>query len=46
VSYVDVPLMPTFHPAYLLRYPDGKRQTWEDLKKIMRHLGLEVKRNE
>jgi uracil-DNA glycosylase family 4 len=46
VSYGDIPLMPSFHPAYLLRYPAAKRQTWEDLKKIMRHLGLEVKRNE
>jgi uracil-DNA glycosylase family 4 len=45
MSYMDIPLMPTFHPAYLLRYPAGKRQTWEDLKEIMRHLGLEVKKN-
>jgi DNA polymerase len=45
VSYMDIPLMPTFHPAYLLRYPASKRQTWEDLKEIMRHLGLEVKKN-
>jgi uracil-DNA glycosylase len=45
MSYMDIPLMPTFHPAYLLRYPAGKRQTWEDLKEIMRHLGLEVKKD-
>ncbi len=45
VSYMNVPLMPTFHPAYLLRYPAAKRQTWEDLKEIMRCLGLEVKKN-
>jgi uracil-DNA glycosylase family 4 len=45
MSYMDIPLMPTFHPAYLLRYPAGKRQTWEDLKEIMRHLGLEGKKN-
>lgn len=45
MSYMDIPLMPTFHPAYLLRYPAGKRQTWEDLKEIMGHLGLEVNKN-
>jgi uracil-DNA glycosylase family 4 len=45
VSYTDIPLIPTFHPAYLLRYPAAKRQTWDDLKEIMRHLGLEVKKN-
>lgn len=28
-------LVPTFHPAYLLRSPDKKRETWEDLKKVM-----------
>ena len=44
-SYLDIPVMPTFHPAYLLRNPSAKRQVWEDAKKIMQHLGLEVKRN-
>jgi len=42
-SYLGIPVMPTFHPAYLLRYPSEKRQVWEDVKKIMKHLGLEVK---
>ena len=28
-------LVPTFHPAYLLRSPDKKRETWEDLKLVM-----------
>jgi DNA polymerase len=44
-SYVDIPVMPTFHPAYLLRNPSAKRQVWEDAQKIMKRLGLEVKRN-
>ncbi len=44
-SYVDIPLIPTLHPAYLLRNPSAKRQVWEDAKMIMKHLGLEVKRN-
>jgi uracil-DNA glycosylase family 4 len=27
-------LIPTFHPAYLLRSPDRKREVWEDMKKV------------
>lgn len=33
-----VRVMPTFHPAYLLRDPDKKRETWEDLKLVMAEL--------
>ena len=28
------PLMITFNPSYLIRYPDYKKHSWEDLKKI------------
>ncbi len=35
-----IPLMPTFHPAYLLRSPDEKAKSWTDLKMVMAHLGL------
>lgn len=31
-------LMPTFHPAYLLRNPSDKRLVWEDMKKIKKEL--------
>lgn len=31
-------IMPTFHPAYLLRNPSAKKQVWEDLKKIIVYL--------
>ena len=34
--------MPTFHPAYLLRNPDGKRLVWEDIKSVLRELGAAV----
>jgi DNA polymerase len=34
-SFRSIPLMPTYHPAYLLRSPSQKRKTWQDLKKIM-----------
>ena len=33
-SYRGIPLMPVYHPAYLLRTPSAKREAWEDLKKI------------
>jgi len=42
-TYEGIPLMPTFHPAYLLRNDAAKRPVWEDMKKIMQKLGLEVK---
>jgi len=33
-SYEGIPLMPTFHPAYLLRDPSKKKLAWEDLKSV------------
>ena len=35
-----IPLMPTYHPAYLLRSPGEKQKTWSDLQMVMQHLGL------
>jgi DNA polymerase len=43
-TYRGIALMPTFHPAYLLRYPSKKRLVWEDVKRIMARLGMAVKR--
>ena len=37
-EYEGIPLMPTFHPAYLLRNPSGKRPVWEDMKQVMQRL--------
>jgi len=37
-DYHGTVLMPTFHPAYLLRNPGEKRSVWEDMKKIMKEL--------
>ena len=34
-TFQDIRVMPTYHPAYLLRHPDRKRDVWEDMKKIM-----------
>jgi DNA polymerase len=36
--YQGIPLMPTYHPAYLLRNPGAKKQVWEDVQKIMKVL--------
>jgi DNA polymerase len=33
-----VPVMPTFHPSYLLRNPGAKREVWEDMKMVMARL--------
>lgn len=34
-----VPVMPTYHPAFLLRSPEHKRDVWEDLQRVMTRLG-------
>jgi uracil-DNA glycosylase family 4 len=37
-SYRGVPVLCTYHPAYLLRTPKGKRQAWDDLKQVVARL--------
>ncbi len=37
-DYYGVKVMPTFHPAYLLRDPNKKRETWEDMKMVRDYL--------
>ncbi len=37
-DYKGIPVMPTFHPAYLLRNPKDKWLTWEDMQKVMEKL--------
>lgn len=39
-SYDGIKVMPTYHPAYLLRNPASKKQVWEDVQMIMRELNL------
>lgn len=36
--YGGILLMPTYHPAYLLRNPGAKREVWSDLKRVMEAL--------
>jgi DNA polymerase len=37
-EYNNVPVMPTFHPAYLLRNPKDKWLTWDDMQKVLEKL--------
>lgn len=38
-EWMGVPVMPTYHPAYLLRNPEKKREVWEDIQQLMRAMG-------
>src|ERR1043166_3610091 len=38
----DIPIMPTFHPAYLLRNPAAKREVWDDMKAVLDKLGRKL----
>jgi len=40
LEYRGTRLMPTYHPAYLLRNPSAKSDVWKDLQKVMNVLGL------
>jgi uracil-DNA glycosylase family 4 len=42
LEYEGVRLMPTYHPAYLLRTPGAKKDVWADMKKVMAELGMEA----
>ncbi len=43
-TYRGIPLMPTYHPAYLLRnqVPSEKRRVWEDMLQVMEKLGMTI----
>jgi len=40
--YGHAVLVPTFHPAFLLRSPERKRDVWEDMKKLLARMGRPV----
>lgn len=46
---MGIPVMPTYHPAYILRNPAKERvlkgEVWTDIQEIMKRMGLEVKRH-
>jgi DNA polymerase len=41
-TYEGIPVMPTFHPAYLLRSPGEKKKVWEDIQLVMAKLGMPI----
>lgn len=41
-----IPMMPTFHPAYLLRNAGDKRLVWQDIQEVMRFLGIATPRRD
>ena len=42
LDYNGIKVMPTYHPAYLLRNPAAKKEVWSDMKKVMAELGIGV----
>ena len=41
-DYRNSKVVVTYHPAYLLRSPDQKRKTWDDMKMLMAEMGIEI----
>ena len=41
-DFHGIPMMPTFHPAFLLRNAEKKREVWADMKEVMKLLGKEA----
>lgn len=44
LEFRGIPLMATYHPAYLLRNPHAKADVWKDLQKVMTALGLPLRK--
>ena len=38
----DIPVIPTFHPSYLLRNQEAKKPCWDDLKAVLQELGRDI----
>ena len=41
-SFLGSKVVVTYHPAYLLRTPSAKKQVWDDMKMLMREMGIEL----
>lgn len=41
-QFQGIQVLATYHPAYLLRNPSAKRATWDDMKLLMRAMGIEI----
>ncbi|MCA9435730.1 MAG: uracil-DNA glycosylase, partial [Candidatus Omnitrophica bacterium] len=44
-TFEGIPVMPTLHPAYLLRNPPAKKDAWEDLKQVIAVMNGEIQPN-
>jgi DNA polymerase len=42
-TYRGIPVLCTYHPAYLLRSPEKKKDVWEDMKKLLQRMGRPIK---
>ena len=42
-NYRGIPVLCTYHPAYLLRSPEKKKDVWEDMKKLLQRMGRPIK---
>jgi uracil-DNA glycosylase len=42
-SFRGIPVLCTYHPAYLLRSPERKKDVWEDMKKLLQRMGRPIK---
>lgn len=45
-TFNNVPLMPTYHPSFLLRNPQAKKEVWQDMQMIMEFMGLPGKQGD
>jgi DNA polymerase len=41
-SYREIPVLCTFHPSYLLRNPSARKDIWEDMKLLLKHVGRPI----
>jgi len=41
-DFNGIKVLPTYHPAYLLRNPDKKRDVWDDMKMLMQAMGIDL----
>ena len=41
-DFQGIKVVCTYHPAYLLRNPDAKRYTWDDMKMLMAEMGIKI----
>ena len=41
-QYRSSQVVVTYHPAYLLRTPEAKAKTWDDMKMLMKAMGVDL----